>query len=145
MVYKMEQQYVKAFVLAGHSEFTLESEKTGKRYTYRVKRARVKKTGEPLDRWYIELLRGENNEQDWIYICWYKEGDLLPQLSSKSNFNNESKPFKAIEYFFEHIDDLPKGLNFYPASKCGRCRKKLTTPESIKRGLGPECAAHVGC
>lgn len=37
----------------------------------------------------------------------------------------------------EGAEMLSEGLNYY--SKCQKCGKKLTDPESIKRGYGPEC------
>ena len=32
----------------------------------------------------------------------------------------------------------------YHVGKCGKCGKKLTTPESILTGLGPTCSNKIG-
>src|ERR1019366_4832357 len=34
---------------------------------------------------------------------------------------------------------LPANLEVWHEGKCGRCGRKLTVPESIERGIGPEC------
>ena len=31
-------------------------------------------------------------------------------------------------------------VKVFHSGKCGKCGKKLTTPESIKSGLGPYCS-----
>lgn len=38
-----------------------------------------------------------------------------------------------------------QGMAFYGirTGRCGRCGRRLTDPESIRRGIGPECAALV--
>ncbi len=50
---------------------------------------------------------------------------------------------RAFRWFVENL--LARGavsekVEFWHEGKCARCGRKLTTPESIQRGLGPECA-----
>jgi len=63
-----------------------------------------------------------------------------PNIStSNDNFPNISDNFPNIDNNFPNIDDnFPNNGN-----KCGKCGKKLTTPESIKSGLGPYCSNMV--
>jgi hypothetical protein len=35
---------------------------------------------------------------------------------------------------------LPGSVDVLHSGRCGRCGRTLTTPDSIERGLGPECA-----
>jgi hypothetical protein len=37
---------------------------------------------------------------------------------------------------------LPEGYKIQHEGKCCRCGRTLTTPESIERGIGPECVKH---
>jgi hypothetical protein len=39
--------------------------------------------------------------------------------------------------------ELPKGLKVHHEGRCCRCGRKLTVPESIETGLGPECASRL--
>jgi len=46
----------------------------------------------------------------------------------------------AFAFFMAKMNKLNKiGLNFFHEGKCGKCGRKLTTPESIKNGFGPTC------
>jgi hypothetical protein len=42
-----------------------------------------------------------------------------------------------------HIDDLPESLEIWHEGSCLRCGRKLTVPESIESGYGPECIKSV--
>jgi len=60
------------FVLGGRARFTLVSKQTGKRYTYRVSKAK-----DTDDVFFASLLVGQNNEQDYEYIGFTKNGNAL--------------------------------------------------------------------
>jgi hypothetical protein len=47
----------------------------------------------------------------------------------------------AIEWWCKSllIKNIPKTVKMYHLSKCGRCGKSLTNPDSIISGFGPEC------
>jgi len=52
----------------------------------------------------------------------------------------------ALAQILNGKEAMLEGLKGYAmmSGNCGICHKKLTTPESIKRGIGPECAAKLG-
>jgi len=131
-VYKMSQEDIKAYTLAGKAVLTLESTKTGKRYTYKIK----SKPGV----WFVSLLTGSNNDCDYTYIAFFRE-DLQLRLSNKSAMPESAKPVQAFKFFLDRLGDLPDSLNVYHSGKCGRCGRTLTVPESIKIGLGATCAS----
>ena len=53
---------------------------------------------------------------------------------------------QAFIWFLNRIEaDKPTdGFEFWHEGKCGRCGRKLTVPESIEAGIGPECAGKGG-
>lgn len=126
-----EAENVKRFLTAGKAIITLESERTGAHFTYRVTKAK-----DTNDLWFVSLMIG--NEQ-YTYVAFFKD-DMVLRTSKKSKLPLTAKPMMAFNYFLNHINDLPKELNVYHACKCGRCGRTLTTPESIQRGIGPECS-----
>lgn len=132
--HKLSKQDVKNFVLAGNALITLESGKTGKRYTYKV--SKLNKPG--TDVWFVKLLVGDNNDTDYEYICYFNK-NMRVAVSAKSRMPMDSKPVQAFDFFLKHIDAVPDNLHVYHSCKCGRCGRTLTTPESITRGIGPEC------
>ena len=82
----------KTFILAGKATFTLESSKTGKRYTYKVN---SKKDGSSTT-YFVKLLTGKDNETDYTYMAYFRE-NLDLNLSSKSKYHYDSEPFKVME------------------------------------------------
>lgn len=151
------------FILAGKATFTLRSQKTGTRYTYRVSQAkersnfltmpteireqhlqfREKTLGEPVDTWFVSLLSGPDNEGDYMYLGMIRNGQFL--LTKKSRMTSDSLPVKAFRWTWEKLvaGVEPQQVEIWHAGKCGRCGRTLTVPESISSGYGPECIQHV--
>lgn len=149
---------IRTFVLAGNATFTLVSKKTGARFTYRV---RMKKTeGVPYipGPWFVQVLTGPNNEQDFEFLGTVFAPTPIKDLQraapdyhvfrhgKKSRVAETAPSAKAFAWFFEKVfrtQVLPETCDFYHEGRCGRCGRKLTVPESIASGLGPECASRA--
>lgn len=128
---------VSAFVLGGNATITLQSSVTRKRYTYNIKRH---KENESL--YFIHLLRGPDNTDDYSYIgCYYSDNGVFVPCRTWKFEPTEEWPasLKAISYLLKNIYNVPSKLHVYHEGKCARCGRKLTTPESIITGFGPEC------
>ncbi len=41
-------------------------------------------------------------------------------------------------------NELPDQLEIWHEGRCGRCNRKLTVPESVASGFGPECIGKIG-
>jgi hypothetical protein len=122
------------FIFAGNAIFTLESEKTGNRYTYKVNKCEDKK-----DFYFVGLLVGPDNEYDYKYIGVIDKNNFRTTKASK--LTNNSTPVIAFNFFLKKMNKLnaiPE-LKIYHMGKCAKCGRPLTTPESIKNGLGPIC------
>lgn len=130
----------KEFALAGNATITLESENTKNHFTYKIVKAK-----ESDNLYFVRLLRGPNNEEDFVYLgCYYKDSNYFHPCKKWKDTPKEGWPpsLRAIRFFFERIDNIPPKLHVYHEGRCGKCGRKLTTPESIKRGLGPECCKY---
>ncbi len=129
---------IRTYVLAGNAIVTLQSDKTQKYYTYKVKRNKNN-----ANLYAIYSLRGSDNTNDYYYVgCYYSDNNyfhVARQYQTTGHFA-WPKTVRAVHYLFEHLDTLPDWLHVYHNGYCGRCGHLLTTPESIKRGLGPYCA-----
>ena len=130
-----------AFLLGGKATFTLLSQNTGVRFTYKVA---VAKDNE--DRFFVSLLDGPDNWSNYAYIgLMNRDGSF--RRTPKSGVTEDAPSFKAISWFLRHIfggTDMPKGDEFWHEGKCGACGRKLTVPASIQSGLGPVCAERLG-
>lgn len=136
MKQELKNTDIKKFLFAGNATLTIESSATGKHYTYKVKKHKE------ADIYFVSLLNGPSNESDYAYVGIIKNDKKVFTLTAKSRYTKDATSVKAFTYFF----NLVKGnkslnkLKVYHSGSCGRCGRKLTTPESIKRGLGPFCA-----
>ena len=89
-------------------------------------------------------MTGSNNDSDFTYIGFIKNDTFI--YGNKSRISNEAigvKAFTSVHNLFEK-GIFHKDLAFFHEGCCGRCGMKLTTPESVQRGFGPECIGLVG-
>lgn len=127
------------FMLAGHAIFTLLSLKSGVRFTYKICKA------DNADVWFVKLLNGPNNTDDYIYIGVIK-GDnnngIHFRHTAKSKVLPTTSSFIAFDWTFKVLlaGYEPKGVEIWHQGQCGRCGRPLTVPESIESGIGPVCA-----
>jgi hypothetical protein len=135
---------VKTYTLAGHATLTLTSQKTGARYTFQINQAKDE-NGERKPMWFVGLLTGPDNYADYAYVgLLTQNGDF--RLTAKSRYTGDSTPVKAFQYFWKWVSDgeMPPHMEIRHEGSCGRCGRKLTVPESIDRGIGPECFGRMG-
>lgn len=137
------------FFLAGNAYFTLRSVKTGKRFTYRVSRAKDSME-KPINLWFVSILVGPDNYLNYKYIGVIRPlrdsvaqdiNEYIFVTTGKSKLPAEAKEVKAIQYVIDVLRSKPvvDGVEIWHSGKCGRCGRMLTVPESIASGFGPEC------
>ena len=131
------------FITAGNAYFTIRSQKTGVRYTYRVN---VSKPNEKYTKatTFVSLLTGPQNTEDYSYLGMISNGQF--RLTRASRMKADSTPVKAFQWVWSALQagKLPPATEIWHEGRCGRCGRKLTVPESIEAGIGPECAGKVG-
>lgn len=137
------------YIHAGNARITLASMKSGLRYTYRIKRAKgpdpnqrtmwAERHPERKPMWFVQLLSGPDNTNDYVYLGLI-ENDVF-RLTRKSRMTKESAPVVAFAWAFKNLQQkfMPTDLVVWRYSRCGRCGRDLTDPESIECGIGPEC------
>lgn len=131
------------FMLAGKAIFTLVSQRTGTRYTFKVShKAANDQYGES---WMVSYLTGPDNWSNYSYIGQIVNGPkgLFFRTTKASKLTMASAPVAGFNWAFSRINlgqDTPN-MEVWHAGKCGRCGRMLTVPSSIEMGLGPECAS----
>ncbi len=133
---------VRTFVLAGNATLTLVSKRTEARYTYKVTAAEA---GSKVSH-FVKVLTGSDNEASYSYLGHVYDGSRDYAHGGKSRVGADAPSAKAFAWFWQKVvkgGALPDEIEVYHSGTCGRCGRKLTVPESIKTGLGPECATRV--
>lgn len=136
---------VNLFLFAGNATVTFRSVKTGTRYTYKISAMKDRVTGEVTPgKYFVSLLTGADNENDFTYLGMIADKRFFTTRASKMNMN--SAPVKAFNWAVQQLVEgyMPQDMEVWHEARCGRCGRKLTVPESVATGFGPDCAEIVG-
>jgi len=126
------------YILAGKSFITLVSLTSGNRYTYKIER-----NPNDTDAYFVSLLNGPDNWSNYQYIGLIRNGSFA--RTAKSRVSADAPSFIGFDYCFKQLSSgTINGFEVWHEGKCGRCGRKLTVPESIASGFGPECLGMVG-
>lgn len=146
---------VRTYLFAGKAVFTIHNPKTGVRLTYKVEAKKADVTevarrvavGEAVSEnfvtYFVNLLRGPSNTADFAYMgVLRKPGSFF--ITTKSQVTRHPTSYKALVYFLDMMRRERtvlggKPLEFWHSGRCGCCARLLTVPESVSRGIGPEC------
>jgi uncharacterized metal-binding protein YceD (DUF177 family) len=128
---------VRIYMLAGKATLTLLSQRTGQHYTYRVSASQDGQVS------FVSILTDSDKYQ---YIGIIPGYSLAFRTTAKSRLPENSAPVAGFLYFLRAIEagTMPGNMTVYHEGSCGRCGRTLTHPESIERGIGPECAQIMG-
>lgn len=131
-----------AFILAGKATVTFRSISSGSRFTYKIKAAE-KRNENDAQTWFVSLLNGPDNANDYIYIGIIRNNQYV--WTSKARVGKETPSVKGFDFCLKAlVAGTMKGFEVWHEGKCGRCGRPLTVPESIAQGFGPECIHLVG-
>lgn len=156
-------------ITAGRSILTVRSHRTQERYTFRFRRPDPE-PGKNRPIW-VSILGGphgpfinremggldhdprhdQSEHRIWAFLgtIWLEEGRpgrFNPGKTSKVPETDKSMYAAAwIARMLTHSPDhLMEEADWWHEGRCGRCGRRLTVPESIESGFGPECAGRVG-
>jgi hypothetical protein len=139
---------IRNYLFAGKAEFTLQSNVTGKHYTYRV----LSKTEEPnYPVKFLYVLSGSNNDSDWSYAGTVRmlknnpSHEISYNTTPKAQFTRTSPAIIALRWLIWKLNknELSPDLSFLHSGKCSACGRKLTDPESIRSGMGKICRGRL--
>jgi hypothetical protein len=147
---------IRRYILGGNSTFTLVSKKSGQRFTYKVKSAKVNReatwsTGnQDKATYFVSVLAGPDNTNDYQYIGLLRrsiDGGYDFKETTKSHARKGSPSFDGFAYVWNMIEfgaHFPHGVEFWHEGSCCMCGRTLTVPESVADGIGPECKGKLG-
>ena len=125
------------FNLATHNgKLTVLSIATGEHRTFRIKTQKPGSTFAPGQR-VISLLTGSDNQSSYTGFGFVRDNGKISVYTKK------------LGTWFEDVAKFLGNLAKFEAAgkvevnwsvKCRKCNKELTTPESIRSGIGPVCA-----
>jgi len=134
------------FFTGGSAVFTVDNgrvDRHHRRYTYWIQ---SRMHGDGVLRYYARYLAGADNTSwhNYIYLGMLTTDDdtWLVVPTTKSKFTSSHNLFRAINWAIETViggNPPPANALIIHEGRCARCSRRLTTTESITRGVGPEC------
>ena len=135
---------IRKIVFGGNSTFTIKNVHTGKHFTFKVNT--LKDTAKKGEVWFVNVLTGPDNNFDYSYMGMVNKDRSRFFRTKKSKISDDAPSFVGFAWFFKMLKtgmEFPEYVHFYHSGRCARCGRKLTTPESIKAGFGPECITKI--
>ena len=136
---QIPNERAREIITAGKSTVTFRNSKTGNRFTFKIVKPRRNDQSCPH---FVKVLTGNDNENDYSYLgTIFTNGNY--SHGRKSRISADAPSAQAFTWLWAHADNLPGTLEIWHAGSCLRCGRKLTVPESIESGYGPECIKSV--
>ena len=132
------------FLTGGNATITLVSKVSGNHMTFKITKPWDRKTNKRdfgSNMFFVNQLTGDPNADDYKnYIGFFKSGNLIAGKKGKP----DSKGFKAFDWAWSKLNsgEIPKQLEILHSGNCCRCGRQITHPDSLARGIGPECIKH---
>jgi hypothetical protein len=118
--------------------YTLENTESGDHRTFRI---RTILKGDLEGKRVVELLTGSDNTSDYTGFAFFNDDGRI-NVWRKKRETVYDQYARMLESHF--AGRLPEKYNVLHEGRCLKCNRKLTTPESIKTGIGPVCAGKEG-
>lgn len=139
------------FVVAGKATFTMEipdayAAQHGLKRHYTFKTRFKAGNDQFADAFFVSLMTGQDNESSFSYLGMLNPETGVVRTTAKSCVGGDDLVVRLLNRALALVwagDTTPltsAGFNVCHAGKCGRCNRKLTNPESLATGIGPECA-----
>jgi hypothetical protein len=67
------------------------------------------------------------------------------KVPKPGDISRDAPSARAFDWTWRHIARgiMPDALEIWHEGRCGRCARRLTVPESIAQGFGPECIGKI--
>lgn len=124
--------------------YTIESPKGGWQ-TFKIATQKADAKFAPNER-IVSLMTGSDNEKDFTGFAFLKGDGRIFVWRKKQGIGHFDTYAKMLMQFIAQGDECQlarMGYKVKVSRCCLRCNRKLTTPESIDAGIGPECAGRI--
>jgi len=115
--------------------YTVLSKATGEHRTFRIRTQRENAEFAAGER-IVALLVGSDNEHDYQSFGFVKDDGRIVVWK-----RHRGGMFDKLARMLEHLGEHEQAgrVEVYLEGRCRRCNRRLTHPESIRSGIGPEC------
>lgn len=127
--------------IATHNgRFTVKNPKTGEHRTFRVRTQSKDAQFAPNER-VVSMLIGSCNETAYKGFGFVKDGGKIA-VWKKCRGGQYDKLARMLERLPEF--EAAGMVEVHAETRCRKCNRALTTPESVTSGIGPVCGGRTG-
>lgn len=133
--FQLDLSNISNYIYGGNATFTVQSAKTGTRFTYKIQKSEDGKV------FFVSVLTGTDNTKDYTHMGLINQDGVLFK-TKKSSISQDAPSFRALAWVLNQIkqNKWHVDLEIWASNKCCRCGRKLTS-EWAKMGIGPECSS----
>ena len=132
------------YIRGGRCRFTVVSQKSGTRMTFKVKKAKTDPTKTwQKAAWFVWSLGGILDSSTLTYLGMIDEGGNFKATAKTRPETITGVHYKTFDWLVRHLNvPTPKleQVEFWHSGRCAMCGRKLTVPSSVSFGFGPECS-----
>jgi hypothetical protein len=126
-----------------NGSYTIENSATGEHRTFRIRTQPADSRFAPGER-VVALLVGPDNSHDFQGFGFVKPDGITVFRSKRGDGKKSAhEVYAAMLWSLARLGEgspwHKRGYRILASRTCLRCNRKLTTPDSIKMGIGPEC------
>lgn len=147
--FENRKEVILPFILGGKAFFTVVSNTSDgvKRFTYKIKAKKDKGNGDKITVWWVSILTSPDNVEGYTFFAsLFPNGDDFDyRHGKKTKIGQEAESVKVFKWLLLRLkqDLIPNHVEVWHMGRCGKCGRPLTVPESIERGIGPDCASRM--
>ena len=136
------------FLLAGKAIFTVSNSKGG-HYTFKLRKidSEYPQGSGKISTAFFLHVKATGGTYPFRYVGLANSTTGAVKCTAKSEFVPGSKEYDVGQWALQTVIGgklIPDGYDIEHAGRCGKCGKMLTDPESLERGIGPECWKTAG-
>ena len=129
--------------LAGRAELTIKNPVSGGHVKLKMKQRKDRQTGQPTPCYYVDVALLNDGEAGYrkAGVFFSDTRNWVPS----ENMVRGDRFWSIVNFLMSSISN-PQNLvrtEIQHSGRCLRCGRKLTHPESIETGFGPECSGRV--
>lgn len=118
---------------------TVENTETGGSRTFKITTSNFGSEEKPDLKRIVGLLSGPDNGSDYVGFGFVDHSGCIAVWKKKRGQDGEKSDWQKFARILCFPELYPQ-LNYMFSISCRRCGRELTTPESIRLGVGPICA-----
>lgn len=132
-------------ILTHNGKITMRNPATGQHRTIRIHTQKADDSFAPGER-IASLLSGSNNETDYTQFAFIKSNGRVIvwkrfRGENMAEGNGGPSQYEKLAWMIQDPARFERqGVEYMFTTTCRRCNRTLTTPESIRSGIGPTCA-----